>query len=87
MIEFGCPCLELNHFGFNDIMNNKIPKAEQPFQTLLGMNEELVTGHEYTFEIKDTSVNLVKSSWESEFTIDDQSKYVLTYAQGKRIIF
>ena len=73
-IEFGHECLE-----FLDC-----ELLEESFQTLVGMNEGLVTGHEYTFEIKNTLVTLVKS--QNKYPGDEKdedgirSKYVLTYA-------
>ena len=75
-IEFGCSCLKLDH----------CQDSERTFQSLLGMNEELVDGHEYTLQIKDTSVKLVKSQMPADgdgggsYPGANKFKYVLNYA-------
>ena len=73
--ELECECLELN-----GCMN-----TEMTFKDLLGMNEGLVEGQEYTFQIKNQSFNLVKSQMPPH-QFQDKFKYLITYAQGKQIV-
>ena len=69
--ESGCKCLKFE----------KCRYIEETIKILLGMNEDeaLVAGQEYTFEIKDHSVNMVKSQMPGH---QNKFKYELTYAEG-----